>query len=370
VTGFSALSKHKRVFLAGAWIVAVVLVASQWYLYDFVHHDQERVAYYLVTCAYLFGVLTPLVLRMGRRWRMDLRSWKRSLTLHIAASLAMTAIGVLIEATVGWLPHAAMWTYSAALRHYFTQHTQISLLSYWALLGVFHIYQMYDRARVREVRTAQLEAQLAEAQLAALRAQLQPHFLFNTLQAATMLIHADPEGAEEVLLSLSELLRISLQAFEQQEAPLQHEIEFIRHYAAIQQRRFGDRLRFEFAIEAESECCAVPSLLLQPLVENAVRHGIGVRKEPDVISIRARIIEGRLRIEVENRASALDDELGVLLTRGVGLSNTIARLKRLYEPEDTFLIRNLSPQGVLVSLSIPLRPLPTVPAEEWEAQTA
>jgi sensor histidine kinase YesM len=167
------------------------------------------------------------------------------------------------------------WPLPQVLRHYFLHHTQISITAYWALLGGFHIFRMYDRGRLRELRTARLEAELRDAQLAALRIQLQPHFLFNTLQAATMMIYEDPDGAEEVLLSLSELLRISLDALRHQETPLEQEIEFVKHYTSIQQRRFDNRLRFDFSIEPETARCAAPSLLLQPLVENAIRHGVG-----------------------------------------------------------------------------------------------
>jgi LytS/YehU family sensor histidine kinase len=350
-----------------ALVLAVIAAASQWYIYDAIHQHAERFTYYLVTCAYLCGVLTPLVLWLGRRWHIDSRTWKRSLPIHIAASLLLTGFGVFIEATIGWRPHASDWPFSAALRHYFTQHTQISLITYWALLGAFHIYRMYDQARLRELHAAQLEAQLAEAQLTALRTQLQPHFLFNTLQAATTLIYDDPQGAEEILLSLSELLRISLQALEHQEIPLRSEIEFLKHYAAIQQRRFGDRLRFDFEIDEQSELCAVPSLLLQPLVENAIRHGIGVRKQPDLVSVRTFINQNQLSIEIRNRASALDELPDRLLSRGVGLANTMARLERLYGLNQSFTIRNLEPQGVAVSLQIPVRLLP-LRIEEMEAQ--
>jgi len=367
VTVWSAFSKRQRFLGISAWTVTVIAVASQWYIYDAVHQHPERFTYYLVTCAYLFGVLTPVVLWLGRYWPIESRSWKQSLPIHIAASLSLTGIGVFFEAIVGWLPYADHWPFFAALRHYFTQHTQIGLITYWGLLGAFHIYRMHDQGRRRELRTAQLEAQLAEAQLTALRTQLQPHFLFNTLQAATMLIYDDPEGAEEILLSLSELLRISLQALQNQEVPLRSEIEFLKHYAAIQQRRFGDRLRFEFQIEKESEACAVPSLVLQPLVENAIRHGIGVRKQRDVVSVRASLNRDRLTVQIQNRSSVLDGTLEELVSHGVGLSNTIARLERLYGSEQSFAIHDLSPQGVAVSLSIPVRLLP-FPAEELEAQ--
>lgn len=350
-----------------ACALAVIAVASQWYIYDAVNQHAERFTYYLVTCAYLCGVLAPVVLWTSGRWQIDSRAWPRALPVHVVASLVLTGIGVFVEAFIGWLPYAGRGHFSGTLRHYFVYHTQISLIAYWALLTAFHVYRMYNRARLREVHAAKLEAQLAEAQLTALRAQLQPHFLFNTLQAATMLIYDDPEGAEEILLSLSELLRIVLQTLQQQEIPLRSEIEFLKHYATIQQRRFGDRLRFEFEIGEESQACAVPSLLLQPLVENAIRHGIGVRKQPDLIAVRASRSLDRLNIEIENRASILDGTLETLISRGIGLANTIARLERLYGLQQSFEINNLLPQGVIVRLSIPLRVLP-VRAQELEAQ--
>ena len=347
----------ERALVACSLACGVVVAASQWYLYDAIHQQAERFSYYLATCAYLCGVLAPAVIWLGRRWPIDAITWKRSLPIHLAASFSLTALGVFTEATIGWLPHAGQWTYAAGLRHYFTQHTQISVVTYWALLGGFHVYRIYDQARRREVRSAQLEAQLREAQLAALRSQLQPHFLFNTLQAATTSIYGDPQGAEEILLSLSELLRISLQAFDRQEIPLHEEIEFLKNYAAIQQRRFGDRLQFDFQIEEQCRLFTIPALLLQPLIENAIRYGIGVRKESDVITVRAFTNEDRLQIEIRNLRSALDESLEKLLSRGVGLANTIARLQHVYGSQQSFLIRNVLPQGVAVSLSFAARPM-------------
>jgi len=338
--------------MAGGGVLVVAAFASQWYLYDAIHSHAERFAYYFATSIYLWGVLTPVVFWLARRRPIDSRTWRRALPLHIAASLALTGIGIFVEASFGWLRHAAEWQFQAALRHYFTQHTQISLVTYWALLGGAHVYRIYDRARSRELHTAQLEAQLAEAQLMALRTQLQPHFLFNTLQAATTLIYDDPEGAEEILLSLSELLRVSLQALRQQEVPLSQEIEFLKYYTAIQQRRFGDRLRFNFQIEPGLSGCAVPTLVLQPLVENAIRHGVGKHKAPDAVTVRAFSSQDRLHLEVSNITSTLDDTPERLLSRGVGLANTRARLEQLYGAEQSFQIRNLQPRGVVVLLSI------------------
>jgi two-component system, LytTR family, sensor kinase len=347
----------KRVRIAGAWATVVILFASQWCLYDAIHHHAERWAYYLATSAYLWGVLTPAVLWLVRHRPVDIRTWKGALPLHIAASLGLTAIGVLVEASVGWLPRASHWPFGSALRHYFTQHTQISLMTYWVIAGLAHVWRLYDRGRSHALHAAQLEAKLAEAQLIALRAQLQPHFLFNTLQAATTLIYDDPEAAEEILLSLSELLRISLQALLRQEVSLEEEIQFLKHYTAIQQRRFGDRLQFDFRIDPASARCAVPSLVLQPLVENAIRHGIGKHKKADTVSVRAFSCQDRLHLEVSNLTSVLEDSTERLLSQGVGLANTRARLEQLYGAGQSFDIRNLQPRGVIVSLSIPFHAL-------------
>jgi two-component system, LytTR family, sensor kinase len=361
--------KSKRYAIAGAWVVLVVTLASQWFLYDTIHQHAERFTYYLITSVYLCGVLTPVVLWLTRRVPIDSRSWKRAIPLHVGASLVLTALGVFIEATVGWLPHAGDWPFLSALRHYFTQHTQIALFTYWWLVSAVELHRMYDQARRRELHAAQLEAQLAEAQLTVLRTQLQPHFLFNTLQAATTLIYDDPQGAEEILLSLSELLRISLRVLKEQEVPLSSEIDFVKHYAAIQQRRFGDRLRFEFQIEAELDKHAVPSLVLQPLVENAIRHGVGKHKEPDVITVRAFRSGDWLHLEVVNVTSVLTNTTEQLLRQGLGLSNTRARLGQLYGSEQWFEMRNLEPRGVIVVLAIPFRQLPE-PLVELLAETS
>lgn len=351
----SSLSKYKRLAVAAGWVLVVTIFASQWYLYDWVHHDAERFTYYLATSAYLWGVLTPFVFWLARRQPLASGSWKRAVSLHVLASVGLTVLGVCIEATVGWLPHRDEWRLQEAFRHYFAQHTQISLVTYWVLLAAAYAYRIYDQSRRRDLQTAQLEAQLADAKLATLRSQLQPHFLFNTLQAATILIYDDPQGAEEILLSLSELLRISVEALQEQEVALSQEIYFLKHYAAIQQRRFGGRLEFEFKVEDELGGYAVPSMALQPLAENAIRHGIGKHKEPDVVTIRAFKGSGRLCLEVYNQTSVLENAPDQPLRQGLGLSNTQARLAQLYGSEHSFEIRNLEPRGVVVRLSIPLR---------------
>lgn len=349
--------KRSRLAFVSIGLLAVTFAAGQWYIYDAVHKQAESFRYYWLTLAYLSGVLSPRVLWLSRRWPIDIHTWKRSVALHVLASIALTLVGVFVEGAIGWYSRAGRRSFAAAERHYFTQHTQISLVTYWVLIAGIYLYRAHDRSRRRELRASQLEAQLTAAHLSTLRAQLQPHFLFNTLQAATTLIYADPEGAEEMLLSLSELLRTSLQTLDKEEILLWSEIAFLQHYAAIQQRRFGDRLRFVFDIDDEARSCAVPSLLLQPLVENAVQHGVGARKQSDIISIRASVRNDQLNIDIQNLASSMGDTFDRLVTRGVGLSNTRTRLASLYGVNQSFSMRNVSPSGVAVSISLPARPV-------------
>ncbi len=348
--------KGRPVLLLTAWVAVVLLFASQWYLYDTSQGEHEPFRYYLGWVAYMWGVLTPLALRLARRWPLDLQSWKRSLPRHVAASVLLTAAQLFLEASFGWWRHGDL-SFPNALRHYFTNHSQISLLTYWVLVAGIKFRDVYDQSRMRALRASQLEAKLAQAKLESLRGQLQPHFLFNTLQAATTLIYEDPDGAEEVLLSLSELLRFSLEELREQEVPLAQEIRFLESYIAIQQRRFRDRLRFEIAVEDDVRDLAVPSLLLQPLVENAIRHGIGTHQGTDIVSVSADHEGDRLRLQVRNRNSTLQGCTEQIMSRGVGLANTIARLEELYGDRHSFEIRNHEPRGVEVVLSVPARRL-------------
>jgi hypothetical protein len=348
--------------LLAIWAVLVLLFGSQWYLYDAVRRAAEPFRYYLGWSAYMWGVLTPLALWLAQRWPLDVDAWKRNLPRHVAASVLLTGAQLFVEGSFGWWRHGDL-SFGAALRHYFMQHTQISVLTYWTLVGGMKVRALYDQSRTRALRASQLETKLAQARLEALRGQLQPHFLFNTLQAATTLIYEDPEGAEEILLSLSELLRSSLEELSDQEVPLAREIRFLEHYVVIQQRRFGDRLRFEVEISEGLRQFAVPSLILQPLVENAIRHGIGVHKGVDIVSVAAHRDGERLRLEIRNRNSSLHGSAEQLLSRGVGLANTRARLEHLYGRQQSCEIRNLEPRGVEVVLSLPARQLPAEAVE-------
>ena len=360
MTTFSSDVRNQRTFrkwsvFAAGWTLAVLLFASQWCLYDSTHDGAAPLLYYMGWSLYMWAVLTPLVLWFSNRCPIDAHAWKSAIPLHILASIVLTVLQVSIETYIGWLRGAHSFSFGAALPHYFSRHIQLSLLTYWALVAAGQFYRMHDQARKRQLHAARLEARLAEAQLDVLRMQLQPHFLFNTLQAATVLIHEDPDGAEDILLRLSKLLRISLDGLHVQEIPLAREIQFLEYYVGIQQRRFGDRLHFELRVDDDVLACAVPSLLLQPLVENAVRHGIGKHKESDTVSVHAFQNAGQLHIEVRNGASTLTKPLDELLGSGTGLANTQARLRQLYDDQQSIELSNLEPKGVRVVLTLPVR---------------
>jgi two-component system, LytTR family, sensor kinase len=348
--------KHWLLILG--WVLVVLVFAVQWYAYDAGHGVADPLLDYIGWSCYLWGVLTPLVLWFAKRHPIDSRSWPQAVPLHVTAGVAVGVLQLSAEAALEWLRSGGTWPVRALLWHYLSQHLEVTLLTYWALVGAAQIYRMHQEARQRQLHAAQLEASLAATRLEALRAQLQPHFLFNTLQAATTLIHEDPDAAEDTLLCLSDLLRASLEELSTQEVPLSREIEFLELYSRIQQRRFGDRLRFELQIDPALAACAVPSLILQPLVENAIRHGIGKHKGSDIISIRASSERGQLCLEIGNLTGSLDDSPERLLEKGVGLANTRLRIEQLYGNRQSLQLLNLSPRGVRALLSIPLRLLP------------
>lgn len=345
----------RRFWIIAGGLLVVLLFATQWYAYDAGHGIADPFIDYLGWSLYMWGVLTPIALWLARRHPLERKTWKRALPVHLVASILLTIAQLSLEAGLEWLRVGGDWPLTSALRHYLTQHTQVSLLTYWALVGAAQMYRLHDQARARELHAAQLEARLAEVQIEALRTQLQPHFLFNTLQAAAALVYDDPEAAEEVLDRLGQLLRISLDELHIQEIPLRRELEFLDHFISIEQRRFGERLRFDLKIEPRVLDCAVPSLVLQPLVENAVRYGVGKSKENDVVTIETCRDEAAFCIKVSNQTSVLDDAPERLFSRGVGLSNTQRRLAQLYGPAQGLKIYNLDPKGVCVQVRFPAR---------------
>jgi two-component sensor histidine kinase len=250
---------------------------------------------------------------------------------------------------------------------FFGFRTAMDVLVYWSLVGVCQAITNFRRSQERERRAAELEARLARAQLQALRMQINPHFLFNTLNSIAALVHVNPRAADEMLGDLSELLRRSLDSVEEQEIPLAQELEFIGAYLGIEQKRFGERLQVEQRIPPELTRALVPALILQPLVENAVRHGVEPRRGPGLISIEARQEARHLRLIVRDNGRGLPRADANAARRGIGLANTEARLHGLYGDNQSFSCASAEPRGCQVDIRLPLHlepaPPPDVPAK-------
>ena len=220
-------------------------------------------------------------------------------------------------------------------------------LLYCLVLGAAMAFEFYERYRERALQAAQLETSLADARLHALELQIQPHFLFNTLNAISGLVRNKRNDEAVTMISgLSELLRYTLDHAGEQHVALDEELAVLRRYLEIQRARFPDRMSFTIEASAEAGRGAVPTLLLQPLAENAVRHGIALSASPGVVNVRAFRSNGQLRIEVFNSGSLGDR------SDGIGLRNTLARLQHLYGKEGRFELAS-APGGVLASVQIP-----------------
>jgi two-component sensor histidine kinase len=221
----------------------------------------------------------------------------------------------------------------------------------------------HELSREREA----LSAALARAQLESLKLQLHPHFLFNTLNSITALISADPQGAERMVSGLSELLRLSLRNAGEQEVPLARELELLAHYVEIQQIRFPDRLTVTLDVAPEARQALVPNLILQPLVENAIRHGLSPRATPGRIEVRAARRDGALELRVADDGVGLRPDAAVRRGEGIGLANTEARLAQLYPGRHRFEVGSGAAGGFTVTIEIPFRPAADCEGREHSA---
>ncbi len=230
----------------------------------------------------------------------------------------------------------------------------VQLIGFTIIVALVHVVNHLKDVRDREIHTAQLESALARAQLQNLRLQLQPHFLFNALNTISATMYEDARAADEMLGRLAELLRASLRTAQTDEVPLSTEIESLQAYLAIMRARFGSRLTVRLEIDEDCDQDLVPSLLLQPLVENAIRHGRTERDGEGVITVRAARKNERLELEVEDDGPGVDDR-GDLLSSGIGLSSTAERLRLLYGDAARFTAGNRAGGGFVVAASIPVR---------------
>jgi signal transduction histidine kinase len=297
---------------------------------------------------YGWGALAPAILWLGRRVPFQRGSWLRATLVHLPASVFFSLVKVVMD---GWLLPLVTGL-EIPVSSAYKLHS--NLLTYWAILGASLALENYRKYRERELRASQLETRLAEAQLQVLKMQLHPHFLFNTLHAISTLMHRDVEAAERMLTRLSDLLRHSLEHVGVQEVSLKQELEFLDRYVEIEKVRFGDRLAVEVRVDPELLDARVPNLILQPLVENAIRHGIAPRAAGGRIEIEARRDNGMLDLEIRDDGPGLSEVAGKEGNGGIGLANTRARLEQLYGAAHRFELSDAAGGGLAVNLAIPL----------------
>lgn len=245
-------------------------------------------------------------------------------------------------------------TFSFLVRKLAIHYVVMCLLMYWFVVVCHQGWHYYQRFRERELRAAELQHELIEAKLAALRMQLNPHFLFNTLHAVSALIHENPEAAERVVVRLSELLRLTLDQSRPQEVALSEEMAFLDGYLEIEQTRFSDRLQIEKKVAPETRDALVPYLILQPLVENAIRHGIEPSEAAGRLSICATRSNGTLHLRVTDNGVGIA-QTGPGAREGIGLSNTRSRLKHLYGENYRMELVSIQNGGIEARIDLPFR---------------
>ncbi len=341
----------------GLWGVVVVVFAVQGCVNDAVSGHLWSPADYLRwwTIQWLtWAGLAPLVFRLGERHPIPFPPRLRALMRHVGYSLGVTLLAVIIGALVSTLFEPS--SFGQQLVQFVSKHFAIGLLAYWTLLAVQQLLHFQAEKARREIEATRLASELAQSRLQVLKTQLQPHFLFNTLHAIVTLLDEDTLSAEDMLLRLSELLRAFLEDYDGQEIPLRRELELLELYLGIQRRRFKDRLTTRIHVAPDALDAAVPSLVLQPIVENAIRYGIGQHVGTDCVEIDCRREDGVLCIDVRNYNSTLD-EGGHAGGHGIGLSNTRLRMHELYGEAASLRLDLIVPRGVACRLRLPFHEL-------------
>jgi hypothetical protein len=310
---------------------------------------------------YAWALFASPIFGVCRRFDFSTRPW-RTVVAHLlcgaVASLLHCCVlttGALIESQV--LHTGFSWP--GLFRFIFANHFHEDVLTYAAIVSVWYALDFHNRFRERERRAAELEAHLAQSRLQVLKSQLHPHFLFNTLNGIAALIYENPKAAHRMLARLSELLRMSLQNDAASEVMLRSELEFGRRYLELEQIRFGTRLTVQWDIAPETLEGCVPNLLLQPLLENAIKHAIAPFSTPGQIFVFSRRENDKLLLRVTDNGPGLAEFNERSGRSGIGLINTRARLRELYGEEHRIELKRAESAGLMVEIVIPFRPAAT-----------
>jgi two-component system, LytTR family, sensor kinase len=366
--GATASAARRSLFrrLMGLWIVRALLAALGWTAIGvlFALPSMGTSSWSMEIRIYLaqwwvWGLLTPAIMAVDQRLPFPGRDLNRRVLAYLPLSVIFTEIYfylfTALRAAFGVTPWSSLQPKNLMIPSVIGWQIWCWLV-FWIIAGALQAYRYYERYVSSELRLERLEHSFAEARLNALRMQLDPHFLFNALNTISSHVERDPKLTRRMIEHLGDLLRMSLESKDRQEVPLAEEMAFLEHYLEIQKIRFGDQLRVVMDVAPEVKYAAVPSMFIQPLVENAIRHGISRRASGGTIVVRAKPLGERLEIRV------IDDGVGLPLgwkieeAEGLGLSITRQRIAGLHpDGKSRFVVKNRSEGGTEVEVSLPLR---------------
>ncbi|HKW12517.1 MAG TPA: sensor histidine kinase [Gemmatimonadaceae bacterium] len=303
---------------------------------------------------YTCGVFTPPFFWMAARFPVDRWHWRTNLFAQLAGSTVAVVLKYAILARISqYILFDRPMTFQRALASNFIIESMI----FWAVIAIIHGILFYRRWQEREQLAVELRGRLTEAQLEVLKGQLRPHFLFNTLNSISTLVHSNPASADRMVVQLADLLRASLETSGKHEIPLGEELALLERYIDIMRVRHEDRLSVAIRVTPRARGALVPHFILQPLVENAIEHGIARRAGAGRIMIDAADVDDALQLRIGDDGCGIDRTTngGLAPDEGVGLGNTRLRLRQLYGDAHSFAIRRSEDGGALVAISIPLR---------------
>jgi two-component system, LytTR family, sensor kinase len=325
------------------------------------HHSWVNMFITLMLAWLPWALATPIVIHLGRRfpaWKSP-RAWLMHLLAVLGIAVAAAGWTTLLEAQLRpWAPADVPGPFFETWLYKFSGGILPALILYAFILAVSYVLESRQRLAAQETAAARLNEQLSYAQLNALQRQIEPHFIFNALNAIAGLVRErKSEAAVSMIVSLSDFLRRVATNSSDPQVSLAEEVQFLENYLRIQEARFGARLQLELKVPSELNAARIPSLLLQPLVENAIKHGIAKRAEGGAVRISASRSEGRLRLSVYNDGPPLDagGNAGNGATVGIGLANLRTRLGLLYGEDYELQLQNHAAAGVMVSVAFPYR---------------